>query len=71
MTEAGWRQLNLCCRDWQAAEAMAAVRLGPALTAAEDAGPLAHWWFARKGGRLAAAPPACRGTRQRTRCAAP
>lgn len=45
----GWRQLNLTCDDWQAAEQMAVTHLGPLLADAEDAGSIGAWWFVRKG----------------------
>jgi len=51
MTEptTGWRQLNLTCEHWQAAEEMALTQLRPLLTDAEDAGIITAWWFVRKG----------------------
>jgi protein-L-isoaspartate(D-aspartate) O-methyltransferase len=49
MNQADWRQMNLWSPGWQAAEAMAASYLGPALSAAEDTGLLTGWWFTRKG----------------------
>src|SRR6185437_10205973 len=49
MTRNRWRQVSLWCRDWQAAEDTAAICVGPSLSAAEDAGSLAAWWFTRKG----------------------
>lgn len=44
-----WRQVNLWCDTWQAAEQMAARHLGPLLTEAEQSGDIAAWWFIRKG----------------------
>ncbi|MCM3886834.1 methyltransferase, FxLD system [Frankia sp. R82] len=44
-----WRQLNLVCADWQAAERMAIDHLRPLLADAEDAGTVRAWWFVRKG----------------------
>jgi len=51
MTEptTGWRQLNLTCDHWQAAEQMAVTQLRPLLTDAEDAEIITAWWFVRKG----------------------
>ncbi|MBV9143817.1 MAG: methyltransferase, FxLD system [Pseudonocardiales bacterium] len=49
-TASGWRQLNLTCDHWQAAEHMAVTYLWPLLTDAEDAGIITAWWFVRKGG---------------------
>ncbi|MGQ0774863.1 MAG: methyltransferase, FxLD system [Pseudonocardiales bacterium] len=51
MTEptTGWRQLNLTCDNWQAAEHMARTQLRPLLTDAEDTGIITAWWFVRKG----------------------
>jgi protein-L-isoaspartate(D-aspartate) O-methyltransferase len=43
-----WRQVNLWCDAWQAAEQMAAHHMGPLLTEAEEAGDIAAWWFIRK-----------------------
>ncbi|HVQ99754.1 MAG TPA: methyltransferase, FxLD system, partial [Mycobacterium sp.] len=48
-TSTGWRQVNLWCDDWQAAEHMAVTYLGPLLTQAEDTGSITCWWFVRKG----------------------
>jgi protein-L-isoaspartate(D-aspartate) O-methyltransferase len=48
-TRTRWRQVNLWCDDWQAAEQIAAADLGPRLADAEDAGVVASWWFVRKG----------------------
>ncbi len=48
-TSTGWRQVNLWCDDWQAAEHMAVTHLGPLLTQAEDTGSITCWWFVRKG----------------------
>ncbi|CAO5152921.1 protein-L-isoaspartate(D-aspartate) O-methyltransferase [Frankia sp. AiPs1] len=48
-TSDGWRQLNLVCTDWQAAEQMAVDHLRPLLTDAENAGTVQAWWFVRKG----------------------
>lgn len=48
-TRTRWRQVNLWCDDWQAAEHMAVTHLGPLLTQAEDTDSLACWWFIRKG----------------------
>jgi protein-L-isoaspartate(D-aspartate) O-methyltransferase len=45
-TTTGWRQLNLTCDHWQAAEQMAVTHLRPLLTDAED---ITAWWFVRKG----------------------
>ncbi len=44
-----WRQVNLWCDTWQAAEQMAARHLGPLLTEAEQLGDITAWWFIRKG----------------------
>lgn len=44
-----WRQLNLSCTDWQAAERMASTHLRPLLADAEHAGTVDAWWFVRKG----------------------
>lgn len=44
-----WRQINLCCDTWQAAEQMAARHLGPLLSEAEQCGDITAWWFIRKG----------------------
>ncbi|MEE4541354.1 methyltransferase, FxLD system [Streptomyces sp. V4-01] len=44
-----WRQVNLWCDTWQAAEHMAARHLGPLLTDAEQRGDITAWWFIRKG----------------------
>jgi protein-L-isoaspartate(D-aspartate) O-methyltransferase len=46
---AGWRQVNLCCDDWQAAELMAVTHLGSWLTKVADSGEITIWWFVRKG----------------------
>ncbi|WP_434593625.1 methyltransferase, FxLD system [Streptomyces sp. A5-4] len=43
-----WRQVNLWCETWQAAEQMATTHLGPLLTEAEETGDIASWWFIRK-----------------------
>jgi protein-L-isoaspartate(D-aspartate) O-methyltransferase len=43
-----WRQLNLSCEDWQAAETMAVSHLGPLLAEAETTGRIRGWWFIRK-----------------------
>ncbi|MFD4943554.1 methyltransferase, FxLD system [Streptomyces sp. NPDC058409] len=43
-----WRQANLWCDTWQAAEQMAIKHLGPLLTEAEESGDIAAWWFIRK-----------------------
>jgi protein-L-isoaspartate(D-aspartate) O-methyltransferase len=48
-TTTGWRQLNLTCGHWQAAEQMAVTHLRPLLTDAEDNGIITAWWFIRKG----------------------
>jgi protein-L-isoaspartate(D-aspartate) O-methyltransferase len=48
VTATRWRQLNLWCRDWQAAETMAVRELRPRLAAAEHEGQVASWWFVRK-----------------------
>lgn len=48
-TGAGWRQVNLRCDDWQAAEQMAVTHLGAWLTTSEAAGEITNWWFVRKG----------------------
>jgi protein-L-isoaspartate(D-aspartate) O-methyltransferase len=48
-TGTGWRQVNLRCDDWQAAEQMAVTHLRRWLTKAEDAGEITNWWFVRKG----------------------
>ena len=44
-----WRQLNLWCEDWRAAETMAVRHLGPLLAEAETTGHIRGWWFIRKG----------------------
>lgn len=44
-----WRQVNLWCDDWQAAEQMAVTHLGPLLIEAEHAETITSWWFVRKG----------------------
>jgi protein-L-isoaspartate(D-aspartate) O-methyltransferase len=50
MRETGrWRQVNLWCHDWEAAEQMAVTRLLPILDRAEAAGSISSWWFTRKG----------------------
>ena len=43
-----WRQVNLWCHDWRAAERMAVTHLGPLLADAEAAGVISLWWFVRK-----------------------
>ncbi|WP_435178731.1 methyltransferase, FxLD system [Actinacidiphila sp. bgisy145] len=43
-----WRQVNLRCRDWEAAEHMAVTHLGPFLTDAETTGTVSGWWLVRK-----------------------
>ncbi|MGH4021406.1 MAG: thiopeptide-type bacteriocin biosynthesis protein [Pseudonocardiaceae bacterium] len=43
----GWRQVNLWCDDWQAAEQMAITHLAPLLS--DDDSDALHWWFVRKG----------------------
>lgn len=65
MTRSGWRQVSLWCHDWQAAEVTGTVHVGPRLSAAEDAGSLAAWWFTRKGAcwRLRLLPAAGQGRR--------
>ncbi|MGH3776472.1 MAG: thiopeptide-type bacteriocin biosynthesis protein [Pseudonocardiaceae bacterium] len=44
-----WRQVNLWCDDWQAAEQMAVTRLEPLLTEADHTESITCWWFVRKG----------------------
>lgn len=44
-----WRQVDLWCHDWLAAEQMAVTQLRPLLTEAERAGSIINWWFVRKG----------------------
>lgn len=44
-----WRQVNLWCESWQAAEQMSVAHLAPLLTQAEDTGLITCWWFVRKG----------------------
>jgi protein-L-isoaspartate(D-aspartate) O-methyltransferase len=44
-----WQQLTFTCDDWRAAERAAVAAVAPLLTAAQDAGDLASWWFIRKG----------------------
>ncbi|MBT8227339.1 MAG: methyltransferase, FxLD system [Dactylosporangium sp.] len=44
-----WRQLNLTCDDWAAAEQMGISELRPLLGRAQDAGAIGGWWFVRKG----------------------
>ncbi|MDQ2881890.1 MAG: thiopeptide-type bacteriocin biosynthesis protein [Actinomycetota bacterium] len=48
-TATRWRQVNLWCDDWQAAEQMAVTHLGPLLTEAEHTESMTCWWFVRKG----------------------
>jgi hypothetical protein len=55
----GWRQVDLWCDDWRAAEQMAVTYLWPLLAEAEDTESITCWWFVRKG-ILAAAFPALR-----------
>ncbi|GAA1614014.1 methyltransferase, FxLD system [Catellatospora bangladeshensis] len=42
-----WRQLNVCCADWQHAE-QAGILLGPVLDTAQMEGQINSWWFVRK-----------------------
>lgn len=44
-----WQQVNLWCDDWQAAQQMGVIHMGPLLADAEHAGTVALWWFVRKG----------------------
>jgi protein-L-isoaspartate(D-aspartate) O-methyltransferase len=44
-----WRQLNLTCHHWAAAEQMGTSHLRPLLIHAQDAGAIAGWWFTRAG----------------------
>lgn len=48
-TDSGWRQVNLWCDNWEAAEQMAVTHLQPLLTEAEDSSSSICWWFVRKG----------------------
>lgn len=48
-TDSGWRQVNLWCDDWEAAEQMAVTRLRSLLTEPEDSRSSVCWWFVRKG----------------------
>ncbi|WP_329060601.1 methyltransferase, FxLD system [Amycolatopsis sp. NBC_01480] len=43
-----WRQVNLWCDSWQAAERMGVHHLAPLLTEAEGNGDLTAWWYIRK-----------------------
>lgn len=45
----GWRQINLTCATWRAAEAMATSCLTSLLIAAQEGGEIGEWWFVRKG----------------------
>lgn len=47
-TASGWRQVNLWCDDWEAAEHMAVTHLRPLLAEAEDNKANICWWFVRK-----------------------
>ncbi|MGH3808096.1 MAG: methyltransferase, FxLD system [Pseudonocardiaceae bacterium] len=49
-TGTGWRQVDLWCEDWRAAEQMALKYLWPLLAEAEDNRSITCWWFIRKGG---------------------
>jgi protein-L-isoaspartate(D-aspartate) O-methyltransferase len=49
VTGSRWRQVNLWCDDWQAAEQMAVAHLGPRLADAQHAEIITSWWFVRKG----------------------
>jgi thiopeptide-type bacteriocin biosynthesis protein len=51
MDECPWRQVNVAFADSVASEDIAAAHLGPLLTAAEDEGLLASWFFIRKAPR--------------------
>ncbi|MCY7341859.1 MAG: methyltransferase, FxLD system, partial [Pseudonocardia sp.] len=44
-----WRQLSLWCADWRTAERIAVTCLDPTVSAAQERGDLAGWWFVRKG----------------------
>jgi thiopeptide-type bacteriocin biosynthesis protein len=48
-TSTPWRQVNLWCEDWQAAEQIAVTDLGPRLADAKQAAIITSWWFVRKG----------------------
>lgn len=48
-TSTRWRQVNLWCDNWQAAEHMAVTHLGLSLPEAEGNGSITSWWFVRKG----------------------
>ncbi|WP_306209555.1 methyltransferase, FxLD system [Actinoplanes sp. RD1] len=48
-TTPDWRQINLTCLDWRAAEHVAFTTLRPLLTAASEATAIDSWWFIRKG----------------------
>lgn len=45
-----WRQVDLWCEDWRAAEQKARTSLWPLLAEAEDTRSITGWWFVRKGG---------------------
>ncbi len=48
-TRTGWRQVDLWCDDWRAAEQMALTYLWPLLAETEDNRSISCWWFVRKG----------------------
>jgi protein-L-isoaspartate(D-aspartate) O-methyltransferase len=50
MTGSPWRQLNLTCDDWRAAEHAAGTALAPLISGGLAAGTISSWWFTRKGG---------------------
>ncbi|WP_129838068.1 thiopeptide-type bacteriocin biosynthesis protein [Streptomyces sp. RFCAC02] len=43
-----WYQVRIQFTDWNSAEQAAAVRLGPQLRQAQEAGTITEWWFLRK-----------------------
>lgn len=47
--DSGWRQVDLWCDDWEAAEQMAVTHLGPLLTETQNSASGVCWWFVRKG----------------------
>lgn len=49
-TGSGWRQVDLWCEDWRAAEQMALTYLWPLLTETDANRSITCWWFVRKGG---------------------
>lgn len=61
----GWYQVRVEFTDWDTAEQIAAIRIGPHLEQAHDAGLVTQWWFTRKAPcwrlRLRSASPAALG----------